>query len=75
MKESSNGPHPPTLPTPHQAPQQYVQHPPPTVLQNPIPHQGVRNTQQDMQPTQSQLRQYPNLGNPANRTILLISEE
>jgi hypothetical protein len=31
---------------PQQAPQHYLQPPPPTVLQNPIPHQGVMNTQQ-----------------------------
>jgi hypothetical protein len=51
MKDSVNGPHPVALPTPQQAPQQYMQQPPLVVLQNPIPHQGVMNTQQDMQPT------------------------
>jgi hypothetical protein len=51
MKESGNGPCLPAPPPPQQAPQKYVQHPPPTVLRNPIPHQGVMNTQQGMQPT------------------------
>jgi hypothetical protein len=45
------------------------------MLQNPIPHKGVINTQQDMQPTPPQLGQYPNTGNPVDRTILLTSEE
>jgi hypothetical protein len=75
MKESVNGPRPPAPPTPQQAPQQYVQQPPPAMLQNPIPHQGVMNTQQDMQPAPPQMGQYPNLGNPADHTILLTSEE
>jgi hypothetical protein len=75
MKESVSGPRPLAPPAPQQAPQQYVQQPPPAVLQNPIPHQGVMNTQQDMQPTLPQIGQYPNLGNPVDRTILLTSEE
>jgi hypothetical protein len=33
------------------------------------------NTQQDMQPTLPQIGQYPNPGNPVDRTILLTSEE
>jgi hypothetical protein len=70
-----NGPHPSALPAPPQAPQQYVQQPPPFVLQNPIPHQGVINTQQAMHPTPPQLGQYPNTGTPADHTILLTSEE
>jgi hypothetical protein len=49
--------------------------PTPVVLQNPIPHQGVINTQPDMQPTPPQLGQYPNTGTSANFTILLTSEE
>jgi hypothetical protein len=49
--------------------------PPLAVLQNPIPHQGVINTQPDMHPTPPQLGQYPNMGTPVDRTILLTSEE
>jgi hypothetical protein len=75
MKDSVNGPRPLAPPAPQPAPQQYVQQPPPTVLQNIILHQGVMNTQQDMQPTPPQLGQYPNPGNPADCTILLTSEE
>jgi hypothetical protein len=45
LKYSGSLPHSPTPPTPQQTPQQYVQQPPPTMLQNPIPHQGVINTQ------------------------------
>jgi hypothetical protein len=52
-----------------------VQQPPPVVLQNPIPHQGVMNTQQDIQPTPPQLGQYLNPNNPADHTILLASGE
>jgi hypothetical protein len=47
----------------------------PCVLQNPIPHQGVMNTQQEMHPTPPQMGQYPNQGTPTDRTILLTSEE
>jgi hypothetical protein len=75
MKESMNGPRPPAPPAPQQAPQQYVQQPPPAVLQNPIPHQGVMNTQQEMHPAPPQMGQYQNPGTPADRTILLTSEE
>jgi hypothetical protein len=52
-----------------------VQQPPPAVLQNPIPHQGVVNTQQDAQCPPPQVGQYHNPNNPAERTILLTSEE
>jgi hypothetical protein len=45
------------------------------VLQNPIPHQGVINTQQDTQHPPPQVGQYHNPNNPAERTILLTSEE
>jgi hypothetical protein len=75
MKESVNGPRPPAPPAPQQAPQQYVQQPPPAVLQNPIPHQGVMNTQQEMHPAPPQMGQYQNPGTPADHTILLTSEE
>jgi hypothetical protein len=49
--------------------------PPPVVLQNPIPYQGVINTQQDMQHPPPQVGQYLNPNNPTDRTILLTSEE
>jgi hypothetical protein len=52
-----------------------VQQPPPVVLQNPIPHQWVMNTQQEMHPTPPHMGQYPNLGTPTDRTILLASKE
>jgi hypothetical protein len=55
LKDSSSLPHPLAQLAPQQAPQQYVQQPPPAVLKNPIPHQGVINTQQDTQPTPPQL--------------------
>jgi hypothetical protein len=45
------------------------------VLQNPIPHQGLVNTQQDTQHPPPQVGQYHNPNNPAERTILLTSEE
>jgi hypothetical protein len=48
MKESVNGSHPSAWPAPQQAPQQYAQQPPMDVRKNPIPHQGVMNTQHDM---------------------------
>jgi hypothetical protein len=44
MKDSMNALRPPAPPSPQQAPQKYSQQPPPTVLQNPVPHQGVMNT-------------------------------
>jgi hypothetical protein len=75
MKDSMNVPHPPAQPTPQQAPQQYFQQPPLVVLQNPIPHQGVMNTQQEMHPSPPQMGQYQNPGNLADRNILLTSEE
>jgi hypothetical protein len=45
------------------------------VLQNPIPHQGVMNTQQEVHPAPPQMGQYQNPGNPVDRNILLTSEE
>jgi hypothetical protein len=48
---------------------------PPAVLQNPIPHQGVINTQQDAQHPPPQVGQYLNPNNPVDSTILLTSEE
>jgi hypothetical protein len=49
-------------------------------LQNPIPYQGVRNTQQLINPTPPQMRKYPNLGTTqpkylVHRSVLLTSEE
>jgi hypothetical protein len=52
-----------------------MQQPPPAVLQNPIPHQGVINTQQDTQHPPPQAGQYLNPNNPTYHTILLTSEE
>jgi hypothetical protein len=75
LKDSGSLPHPPAPPTPQQAPQQYMQQPTPAILQNPTPHQGVINTQQDTQPTPPQLGQYLNPNNPTDHTILLTSEE
>jgi hypothetical protein len=50
------------------------------MLQNPIPHQGVMNTQQEVHPTPPQMGKYQNpspiqLGNLADRNILLTNEE
>jgi hypothetical protein len=75
LKDSGNLPPTPAQPAPQQAQQQYVQQPPPAVLQNPIPHQGVVNTQQDAQRPPPQAGPYHNPNNPAERTILLTSEE
>jgi hypothetical protein len=52
-----------------------MQQPPPVVLQNHIPHQGVIKTQQDKQHPPPQVGQYFNPNNIADRTILLTSEE
>jgi hypothetical protein len=45
------------------------------MLQNPIPHQGVINTQHDTQHPPPQTGQYLNPNKPADRTILLTGEE
>jgi hypothetical protein len=74
LKDSGSIPPSPAQPAPQQAQQQYAQQPP-TVLKNPIPHQGVINTQQDAQHPPPQMGQYHNPNNPAERTILLTSEE
>ena len=52
-----------------------MQQPPPAMLQNPIQHQGVINTQQDAQHPPHQVGKYLNPNNPADRMILLTSEE
>jgi hypothetical protein len=74
LKDSGSIPPSPAQPAPQQAQQQYAQQPP-AVLKNPIPHQGVINTQQDAQHPPPQMGQYHNPNNPAERTILLTSEE
>jgi hypothetical protein len=74
LKDSGSIPPSPAQPAPQQAQQQYAQQPP-AVLQNPIPHQGIINTQQDTQHPPPQMGQYHNPNNPAERTILLTSEE
>jgi hypothetical protein len=45
------------------------------MLQKPIPHQGVMNTQQEVHPAPPQMGQYQNPGNPTDRNILLTSKE
>jgi hypothetical protein len=75
LKDSGSLPPSPAQPAPQQAQQQYVQQPPPVVLQNPIPHQGVIKTQHDIQHPPPQVGQYHNPNNPVERTILLTSEE
>jgi hypothetical protein len=64
-----------STPAPQQAPQQYLQQPPPVVLQNPIPHQGVMNTQQEVHPAPPQMGQYQNPGpiHPGNLVIAISS--
>jgi hypothetical protein len=52
----------------------------PTVFQNPIPYQGVMNTQQVINPTSPQMGQYATPGatqprNLVDRSILLTNEE
>jgi hypothetical protein len=75
LKDSGSIPPSPAQPAPQQAQQQYAQQPPPTVMQNPIPHQGIIKTQQDTQHPPPQVGQYHNPNNPAERTILLTSKE
>jgi hypothetical protein len=67
-------------PAPQQAPQPYIQQPNPTMLQNPIPHQGVMNTQQAIDPTLPQMGQYSTPGatqpkSSVDHSVLLTSEE
>jgi hypothetical protein len=45
------------------------------MLKNPIPNQGVMNTQQYMHLAPPQMGKYQNPGNPIDRTILLTREE
>jgi hypothetical protein len=45
------------------------------MLQNPIPYQGVMNTQQEMHPAPPLMGEYQNPGNPADHNILLTREE
>jgi hypothetical protein len=75
MKDYVNAPHPPVPPAPQQAPQNYLQKLPSNVLQNPIPHQGVINTQQKMHLAPRQMGYYQNLRNLVDRNILLTRKE
>jgi hypothetical protein len=75
LKDSGKLPHSLAPPAPQQEPQQYVQQPPPSMIQNPIPHQGVINTQNDTRHPPPLTGQYLNPNNPADHTILLTSEE
>jgi hypothetical protein len=54
MEVSMNTQRPPATP----APQHYFQPPLSTILRNPIPHQGVMNTQQEIKSTSPQMGQY-----------------
>jgi hypothetical protein len=79
FKDSGSLPPSPAQPAPQQAPQQYAQQPP-TVLQNPIPHQGVINTQQDAQRPPPQMGQSVTPGttqprDSVDRSIFLTNEE
>jgi hypothetical protein len=62
MKASMNTENHPTPPAPQQAPQHYLQPPPPMIFQNPIPHQGIMNTQQEVHPTPPPMWKYKNPG-------------
>jgi hypothetical protein len=81
MKESMNNTQSSTAPpAPQQAPQHYFQPPPPAIFQNPIPHQGVMNTQHEIILSPPQIGKYQNtgpnqLGNSTDCNILLTSEE
>jgi hypothetical protein len=75
MKDFVNALRPLAPLSPQQAPQYYLQQPPPDVLKNPIPHQGVMNTRQEMHPSPPHMGQYQNPGNLVDRNILLTSEE
>jgi hypothetical protein len=65
---------------PPQGPPTYIPPPPPTVLQNPIPHQGVINTQPEgVQHPHPQGKfpppEQPHPGNTTDHSILLTTEE
>jgi len=71
--------HPLTPPAPQSAPQHYFQPPPLVILQNPIPHQGMINTQQEINSTPPPMGKYhnPSPNQPENlvdRNILHTSE-
>jgi hypothetical protein len=71
---------PPKPPAPQWALQHYLQPTPLVVLKKPIPHQGVMNTQQEINSTPPQIGKYQKLGptqpgNLVNLNILLTSEE
>ena len=65
-----NAPCPPAPPAPRKAPQQYLQQPPLVVLKNPITHQVLMNTQQEMHPSPPQMGQYQLPGNDAKNVRL-----
>jgi hypothetical protein len=80
MKESMNTQRPQAPRAPPQVPQHYLQPPPPVVLQNSIPHEGVMNTQQEINSDPPQMGKYQNPcpnqpRNLVDHNILLTSEE
>jgi hypothetical protein len=80
MKASMNTQHPLAPPAPQPVTQHYLKPPPPTVLQNPIPHQGVMNTQQEGNPIPPKMGQYQNPRpnqprHPVDCSILLTIKE
>jgi hypothetical protein len=80
MKESMKFQCPTTSPAHQQAPHHYLKEPPLTILENPIPHQGVMNTQPEISSTPPQMGKYQNLGpnqprNPSNHNIVHTKEE
>jgi hypothetical protein len=75
-----NTQHPPEPPSPQGAPQHYFQPKPLEILQKPIPHQGVMNTQQYINSTPPQIGKYQKPGptqpgNLVDLNILLTNEE
>jgi hypothetical protein len=70
MKESMKTQQPPAPPSPQPTPQHYLKIPPPTILQNSIPHQVVMNTQQQIKSTPPQMGQYQNPGPNQPRNLV-----
>jgi hypothetical protein len=80
FKDSGSLPPSPAQPAPQQAPQQYVQQPPPVLPPNPITHQGVMTTQHMIHPTPPQMGQSATPGttqprDSVDRNIFLTNEE
>jgi hypothetical protein len=80
FKDSGSLPPSPAQPAPQQAPQQYVQQPPPILPPNPITHQGVMTTQHMIHPTPPQMGQSATPGttqprDSVDRSIFLTNEE